>query len=167
MRIVVQRIKSASVMVEGKVVSSIGPGILALVGIHEHDQPPDLEYCCKRLLGAKLWDNESAPWRHGVKTKGYELLCVSQFTLYGTLTAKKNQPDYKRAMKAVPAEQVYNQFLDMLRENYQANKIFDGVFGAMMDVSLCNDGPVTIIIESEPQAPPQSEEKQQKQQTDE
>ena len=154
MRIVVQRVKSASVTVEGNKVSQIGPGIMALVGIHEHDQPSDLAFCCKRLLGAKLWENENgAMWRQGVKQKGYEVLSVSQFTLYGTLT-KKNQPDYKKAMKAIPAQELYDTFLGMLRDNYEPDKISDGAFGELMDVELINDGPVTIVIESDPQSPP-------------
>ena len=76
---------------------------------------------------------------------------MSQFTLYGTLT-KKNQPDYKRAMKSIPAQELYSEFLEKLKANYEEDKIKDGVFGAMMDVSLVNDGPVTIVIESEPKA---------------
>lgn len=154
MRLVVQRVKSASVTVEDEVISKIGPGILALVGIHEHDTEQDLEYCARRLLGAKLWANDNGgQWRHGVKTKGFEILCVSQFTLYGTLSNKKWQPDYKLAMKSVPASEFYEAFLDRLKQNYQEDKIFDGKFGAMMDVQLVNDGPVTIVVESEPSAP--------------
>jgi D-tyrosyl-tRNA(Tyr) deacylase len=150
MRLVVQRVKSASVTVEGEVVSSIGPGIMALVGLHQHDTMEDLEFCCKRLLTCKLWENEAgAGWRHGVKTKGLEVLCVSQFTLYGTLT-KKQQPDYKLAMKSIPAQEMYNTFLQMLKSSYEDDKVKDGVFGAMMDVALVNDGPVTIVIESDP-----------------
>ncbi|KAG7355882.1 D-tyrosyl-tRNAtyr deacylase [Nitzschia inconspicua] len=148
MRLVVQRVKSASVTVDGSVVSSIGPGTMALVGLHENDTQEDLECCCKRLLACKLWENDSgAPWRHGVKQRALEVLCVSQFTLYGKLT-KKNQPDYKHAMKAVPAQEMYNAFLEMLKSNYEPEKIKDGIFGAMMDVALVNDGPVTIVIES-------------------
>jgi len=152
MRLVVQRVKSASVTVEGKVVSQIGPGILALVGLHEDDTESDLLYCCKRLLACKLFENENAvAWRHGVKQKGFEVLCVSQFTLYGTLT-KKHQPDYKRAMKSVNgAKEWYDKFLDMLKIEYEVDKIHDGVFGAMMDIALVNDGPVTIVIESDVQ----------------
>ena len=86
--------------------------------------------------------------RQGVKQKNYSILLVSQFTLYGTLS-KKNQPDYKLSMKAIPAEILYNQFLTMVKENYKEDKVKDGVFGAMMDVELVNDGPVTIIIESD------------------
>lgn len=153
MRIVVQRVKSASVTVDGEIISQIGPGILALVGIHEHDATEDVQYCARRLLGAKLWENEESggAWRHGVKTKGYQILCVSQFTLYGTLTNKKWQPDYKLAMKSVPAQALYHEFLEKLRQDYEIEgKIYDGKFGAMMDVALVNDGPVTIVIESDP-----------------
>lgn len=156
MRIVVQRVKSASVTVDGEIVSEIGPGILALVGIHEHDATGDVEYCSRRLLGAKLWENEQSggAWRHGVKTKGYQILCVSQFTLYGTLTNKKWQPDYKLAMKSEPAQTLYEEFLNKLRQDYEADgKVYDGKFGAMMDVALVNDGPVTIVIDSDPKPP--------------
>lgn len=168
MRLVVQKVKSASVTVEGKVVSSIGPGIMALVGIHEHDTEEDLKVCCKRLLGVKLWENENGGlWRHGVKQRDYSVLLVSQFTLYGTVSNKKYQPDYKLAMKAVPAEMLYRQFLDLVRSEYKFDKVHDGVFGAMMDVALVNDGPVTILIESEPKAPvnqdqPLEEEREEK-----
>lgn len=148
MRIVLQRVKSASVTVEQKQVSAIGPGTLALVGLHVEDTESDLQYCAKRLLAIKLWENDSgAPWRQHIKQKGYEILCVSQFTLYGTLS-KKNQPDYKLAMKAVEAQTMYNRFLNMLRDGYETSKIFDGKFGEMMDVALVNDGPVTMVIDS-------------------
>jgi len=92
-------------------------------------------------------------WRHSVKQKDFELLCVSQFTLYGTLSSKKHQPDYKRSMKSVPAEALYRKFLHLLREQYEEEKILDGRFGAMMDVELVNDGPVTLVIESIPTPP--------------
>ena len=150
MRLVVQRVKSSSVTVDGSVVSSIGPGAMALVGLHQDDTKEDLEYCCKRLLACKLWENDSgASWRHGVKQRGLEVLCVSQFTLYGTLS-KKHQPDYKLSMKSIPAQEMYAEFLEMLKSNYEPDKIKDGVFGAKMDVALVNDGPVTIVIESDP-----------------
>ena len=74
-------------------------------------------------------------------------MLVSQFTLYGTLS-KRHQPDYKRSMKAEPAKVLYQQFVDLVRESH--DKVQDGVFGAMMDVALVNDGPVTLVIESDP-----------------
>lgn len=150
MKLVLQRVKSASVTVDNNIISSIGPGVLALVGLHENDTEENLVECSKKLLAAKLWENENGgQWRHGVKQKNYEVLCVSQFTLYGKLS-KKNQPDYKLAMKAIPAEQLYSKFISTLKENYEDDKIFDGKFGAMMDVELVNDGPVTLVVESEP-----------------
>ena len=85
-------------------------------------------------------------------TRFDKVLCVSQFTLYGTLS-KKHQPDYKLSMKSIPAQEMYSLFLDMLKSNYEPEKIKDGVFGAKMDVELINDGPVTIIIESDVQIP--------------
>jgi D-tyrosyl-tRNA(Tyr) deacylase len=153
MKLVVQRVKSASVTVDNQIISSIGPGVMALVGLHEHDTEKDLNYCCKRLLACKLFANDDgALWRHGVKQRELEVLCVSQFTLYGKLT-KKNQPDYKSSMKSVPAQALYSQFLELLKEAYEPEKIKDGEFGAMMDVALVNDGPVTVVFESEPKAP--------------
>eukprot|EP00585_Thalassiosira_rotula_P006288 CAMPEP_0196149118 /NCGR_PEP_ID=MMETSP0910-20130528/29163_1 /TAXON_ID=49265 /ORGANISM="Thalassiosira rotula, Strain GSO102" /LENGTH=176 /DNA_ID=CAMNT_0041411981 /DNA_START=113 /DNA_END=643 /DNA_ORIENTATION=+ len=148
MRVVIQRVKSASVTVDQKQVSAIGPGILALVGLHHEDAETDMQYCVKRLLAVKLWENDNgAPWRHHIKQKGFEILCVSQFTLYGTLS-KKNQPDYKLAMKADQAQTMYSKFLEMLKEGYEKDRIMDGKFGEMMDVGLVNDGPVTLVIDS-------------------
>ena len=149
MKLVVQRVKSASVSVDNAPISTIGPGILALVGLHVEDTPDDLQYCAKRLLNIKLWENDvnGAPWRKHVKQLNYEVLCVSQFTLYGTLS-KKYQPDYKLAMKSENARSMYHQFLELLREGYDETKILDGEFGKMMDVMLVNDGPVTLVIDS-------------------
>ncbi|EED88569.1 predicted protein [Thalassiosira pseudonana CCMP1335] len=148
MKIVIQRVKSASVTVDQTQISSINHGLLALVGLHTQDSQSDLDYCAKKLLAIKLWENASgSPWRQHVKQMEYEILCVSQFTLYGTLS-KKNQPDYKLAMKSEKAEEMYKLFLDMLKEAYAEERIKDGAFGKMMDVSLVNDGPVTLVIDS-------------------
>mmetsp|Transcript_2494 Transcript_2494/g.6950 ORF Transcript_2494/g.6950 Transcript_2494/m.6950 type:complete len:232 (-) Transcript_2494:424-1119(-) len=153
MKLVIQRVKSASVTVDGSVISSIGPGVMALVGLHQDDTQEDLQYCCKRLLAAKLFANDNdVAWRHGVKQRNLELLCVSQFTLYGKLT-KKHQPDYKVSMKSIPAQEMYANFIDMLKAAYEPDKIKDGEFGAKMDVALVNDGPVTIVVETEPKTP--------------
>lgn len=187
MRIVLQRVKRASVYVGGECVSSIGArppasptvarsdglaedappaaaregGLLALVGLHENDTDADLEHCARRLVACKLWNNadETRPWRQSVRQRGYPVLLVSQFTLYATLS-KKHQPDYKLAMKSDQARIAYEKFKDMVVSFYdgRANMVHDGVFGAMMDVELVNDGPVTIIIESNPS----SEEKETK-----
>ena len=150
MRLVVQRVRSASVTVDGVVVSSIAGGLVALVGLHEQDTEEDLKYCSRRLLNCKLWANDNEKqWRHSVRQRSLEILSVSQFTLYGKLT-KKDQPDYKAAMKNAEAQAMYQKFLGMLKDGYEVEKIQDGRFGEMMDVALVNDGPVTIIIESGP-----------------
>jgi D-tyrosyl-tRNA(Tyr) deacylase len=169
MRLIVQRVKSASVTVrddvadvvvgggEGgggtpRVLSSIGPGILALVGLHVEDDISDLSYCARRLLNVKLWESEmgNKPWRRHVRQLGYEVLCVSQFTLYGTLS-RKHQPDYKLAMKSDDARCMYDEFLTLLRNGYDddgGRRVHDGAFGRMMDVESVNDGPVTLVIDS-------------------
>lgn len=162
MKVVTQRVKSASVSVDDNVISSIGPGILALVGLHVDDDMTDLQYCAKRLLNIKLWestsnndDSSSQPtkksWKRHVRQLNYEVLCVSQFTLYGTVSTKY-QPDYKLAMKTEQARILYSCFLDLLREGYPSTTdncvIKDGAFGKMMDVALVNDGPVTLVIDS-------------------
>ena len=157
MRVVVQRVKSASVSLvaengnNSQIISQIGFGLVALVGIHVDDTIEDVEYCCRRLINCKLWSNDNdKPWKYSVKQKQYECLLVSQFTLYGTLSKKSYQPDYKLAMKSELAKILYEQFLQTMRTFYDnvPSKIHDGKFGAMMDVALINDGPVTIIIES-------------------
>jgi len=157
MRLVVQRVKSASVSIDGAFVSASGPGVLCLVGIHVDDDKEDMEYCARKLLGAKLWDNENEkPWRKSLVQLNKELLCVSQFTLYGGMHSKKHIPDYKLSMPAKADEgggskEFYLNFLSKLKEDYPVEgKIFDGVFGAMMDVELVNDGPVTLVIDSPP-----------------
>ena len=159
MKLVIQRVKSASVSVDDNVISSIGPGILALVGLHVDDGITDLQYCAKRLLNIKLWESSASdseeqptmtkPWRRHVRQLNYEILCVSQFTLYGTVSTKY-QPDYKLAMKTEQARSMYNNFLGLLREGYPTDncKILDGAFGKIMDVALVNDGPVTMVIDS-------------------
>jgi D-aminoacyl-tRNA deacylase len=156
MRVVVQRVKSASVSLvlennKSEMISQIGSGLVALVGIHVDDTIEDVNYCCQRLINCKLWSNDNdKPWKYSVKQKQYECLLVSQFTLYGTLSKKSCQPDYKLAMKSESARELYEQFIQTMKTLYDSvpNKIQDGRFGAMMDVALINDGPVTIIIES-------------------
>ena len=151
MRLVIQRVKSASVSVDNEVVSKINHGIMCLVGISSSDTSEDMEYCCKKLLATKLWENdEGKGWRKNVIHKNFEILCVSQFTLFATVDNKKHIPDFKMSMKTIPAREFYSSFLFKLRSDYNQDSVHDGEFGAIMDVSLVNDGPVTIIIDSPP-----------------
>jgi D-aminoacyl-tRNA deacylase len=151
MRLVIQRVHSASVSVEGGKgeVARIGPGILALVGLKHEDTLADLMDGCRQLVKAKLWDNANGkPWKQSVVQKNYEILLVSQFTLYGTLSRSKYTPDYQQAMKSIPAYALYETFCQMVAAELPPGRTQSGVFGATMDVQLNNDGPVTLILES-------------------
>mmetsp|Transcript_28283 Transcript_28283/g.45499 ORF Transcript_28283/g.45499 Transcript_28283/m.45499 type:complete len:230 (+) Transcript_28283:78-767(+) len=145
MRGIVQRVASAQVSVDGKVVSKIGRGLMVLLGIKEGDTTLDMEYVCRKLLNMRLFDDDSGkPWKRSVMDAGLEVLVVSQFTLYCKL--KGNKPDFHAAMKSSKSKPMYEGFLDLASRTYQNDRIFGGKFGAMMMVSLVNDGPVTIEI---------------------
>jgi len=150
MKAVVQRVLSGSVSVEGEIVSSIGKGIVALVGIHKDDTPVEREYIVRKLLNLRLWEDEKGRrWAKSAKDLGLELLCVSQFTLYHVM--KGNKPDFHLAMGGELSKAFYQQFLADMKKGYgDSEKVKDGVFGAMMQVELVNDGPVTLELESLP-----------------
>ncbi|OMO76349.1 Plant peroxidase [Corchorus capsularis] len=148
MRAVVQRVTSASVEVDGRIVSEIGPGLLVLVGLHDSDTESDADYICRKVLNMRLFPNESTGrgWDQSVMQRSYEVLLVSQFTLYGFL--KGNKPDFHVAMPPQKAKPFYESLVDKFRKAYKPDAIKDGVFGAMMKVSLVNDGPVTMQLDS-------------------
>uniref|UniRef100_A0A2P2J1D2 D-aminoacyl-tRNA deacylase n=1 Tax=Rhizophora mucronata TaxID=61149 RepID=A0A2P2J1D2_RHIMU len=148
MRAVVQRVSSASVEVEGRVVSQIGPGLLVLIGLHESDTDTDADYICRKVLNMRLFPNETTGrgWDLSVMQKNYGLLLVSQFTLHGIL--KGNKPDFHVAMPPQKAKSFYESLVDKFRKSYRPDAVKDGVFGAMMKVNLVNDGPVTMQLDS-------------------
>lgn len=161
MRAVLQRVLSASVEVEGEVVSRIGPGLLCLVGLHAADAEggeaeATAQRLAKKIVGLRLWEDPATgkPWSQGVVARGYEILLVSQFTLYGNCS-KGTRPDFSKAMKTEDAEALYKYVLARVRaeserEGLGADRVRDGVFGAMMKVSLENDGPVTMTLDYPP-----------------
>ncbi|KAL4204684.1 hypothetical protein AMTRI_Chr01g111130 [Amborella trichopoda] len=148
MRALVQRVASASVEVEGCMVSQIGPGLLVLVGLHGSDIDSDADYICRKVLNMRLFPNEKngKAWDQNVMQKHYEVLLVSQFTLYGIL--KGNKPDFHVAMPPQNAKIFYASLVDKFRRSYDVDAIKDGVFGTMMKVHLVNDGPVTMQLDS-------------------
>ncbi|OAD54501.1 D-tyrosyl-tRNA(Tyr) deacylase 1 [Eufriesea mexicana] len=146
MKIVMQRVTRASVSVDGEVISSIGNGLCILIGIKRDDTIEDMKYIVKRILNTKIFDDNNKKWSTNIMDKQYEILCISQFTLYHTL--KGNRLDFHKAMPAQEAEQFYNKFLAELGKNYKPELIKDGKFGAMMEVNIKNNGPVTLEIES-------------------
>ncbi|KAI9032106.1 D-tyrosyl-tRNA deacylase 1 [Hyaloraphidium curvatum] len=153
MRAVLQRVTRASVTVGGEIVGQVGRGLCVLVGIHANDTHKDVEYVVNKILNLRLWPNpdDGKPWARSVVDIEGGVLCVSQFTLY-SVTTKGAKPDFHLAMKSAESEAMYSDFLAKMRASYVPERIQNGRFGAMMDVSINNDGPVTIIIESPQQA---------------
>ncbi|KDQ61221.1 hypothetical protein JAAARDRAFT_32221 [Jaapia argillacea MUCL 33604] len=147
MRAVIQRVSSASVTVDNQVVSSISRGLMVLVGIGTDDTLNDVEVLSKKILSLRVFDAGGSMWKASVKDIDGDLLCVSQFTLLAN-TTKGNKPDFHRGMSTDPGREMYANFLEKLRQSYKPDKIKDGVFGAMMSVSLTNEGPVTFTLDS-------------------
>lgn len=145
MKIVIQRVKQASVSVEGNSVGSIEHGYLLLVGIHSDDTIDDVNYCAKKVNGMRIFEDEAGKMNLDIHQVGGSILSISQFTLYGD-SRKGNRPSFIEAARPEKANELYLAFNEVLR-NY-GNTVETGVFQADMKVSLINDGPVTIIVNS-------------------
>ena len=148
MKAIIQRVCNASVTVSNEVISSIQNGLCVLVGISRDDTDKDIEYIVRKILNIRLFDAEAqnGKWDKSVVDRDFEVLCVSQFTLQSQL--KGNKPDFHLAMGAELSKDFYEKFLASMRKAYKSEKIKDGKFGAYMQVSIQNDGPVTIILDS-------------------
>ena len=146
MRIVIQKVLQASVTVEEKQVSSIGKGLLVLLGIEDADTDEDIDWLVKKMLQLRIFDDENGVMNLSVQDVGGDVLIVSQFTLHAS-TKKGNRPSYIRASKPDFAIPMYEKFVQKTEEML-GKKAGTGVFGAMMKVELINDGPVTIIIDT-------------------
>lgn len=146
MRVVIQRVKRASVTIRGIVKSEIQKGLLILLGIETSDSDEDINWLCNKILQLRIFDDENGIMNLSVIDTGGEILIVSQFTLHA-MTKKGNRPSYIRAASTEIAVPLYQKFLTTLAKIME-KEVFSGEFGAMMDVELINDGPVTIIIDS-------------------
>ncbi|MBP3907826.1 MAG: D-tyrosyl-tRNA(Tyr) deacylase [Turicibacter sp.] len=146
MRVVVQRARQAKVTVDGKVTGAIEHGLMLLVGLTHEDTVKDLEYCAKKVANLRIFEDEKGKMNLSIKEVGGSILSISQFTLYGE-TKKGNRPSFIEAARPEVAEPLYHQFNQILRETYEI-QVETGIFGAMMDVSFTNNGPVTLIVES-------------------
>ena len=143
MKAVIQRVKKASVSVEGEVISSIGKGFLILLGIQVGDTEEDIDYLSRKIAFLRIFERDGK-FNDSLMDIGGEALVVSQFTLLGR-TERGNRPDFLLAEKPPRAEELFNMFCEKLSEYVPVKR---GIFGARMDVSLINNGPVTIIIGS-------------------
>jgi len=146
MRIVIQRVREAKVKVEEEVVGSMDQGLLVFLGIENEDDFSDLEWLVNKLLNMRIFNDENQVMNRSLLDIMGELMVISQFTLMAA-TKKGNRPSYIRAARHEIAIPLYEQFL-ILAEERLGKKVAKGVFGADMKVSLINDGPVTIIIDS-------------------
>ncbi|KAJ6031042.1 hypothetical protein N7540_001774 [Penicillium herquei] len=149
MKIVIQRVKSASVTVDEELVSSIGRGLLVFAGIGHEDTEKEADNLVNKVLKAKFWPDENgAQWKKNVQDIEGEVLCVSQFTLYGKMK-KGNKPDFHDAAKPEAARRIYDYFYNKMSSSYVSGRVKNGVFQAMMEVELKNDGPVGVDYRSE------------------
>ena len=144
MKLVVQRVKNAKVEVENKIVGSINKGFLVLLGVTHNDNQEIADYLVKKLCNLRVFEDENEKMNLALKDVQGELLIVSQFTLYADTTGG-NRPSFINAAKPDEANKLYEYFCEQCQE--KGIKVQKGVFGAHMDVSLVNDGPVTIIME--------------------
>jgi D-tyrosyl-tRNA(Tyr) deacylase len=146
MRAVIQRVKQASVIIAEKVHSQIGEGLLVLLGMEAADSNDDIEWLSGKIVNLRIFDDADGVMNLSVKETNRDILVVSQFTLHAS-TKKGNRPSYIRAAKPEMAIPLYERFLIQL-ERELGKQIHAGVFRAMMQVELINDGPVTIVIDS-------------------
>lgn len=146
MRVVIQRVQSASVTIEGEELSQIGAGMLVLLGVETGDTIDDAAWLVKKITSLRIFDDNDGVMNVNIGDTGGEIMVVSQFTLHAS-TRKGNRPSYIRAAAEAESKPMYLKFLDMITEA-TGRPVAAGVFGADMKVALVNDGPVTIIIDS-------------------
>ncbi len=144
MKVVVQRVSEARVVVDDRVVSSIGPGLLVLAAFRTDDGEEELGWMARKCLELRIFEDDEGKMNRSLLDEEGELLVVSQFTLYGNCR-KGRRPAYTESAPAEEAERLYDRFLEMLRSGY--GRVAEGRFGAKMRVELANDGPVTLVIE--------------------
>ena len=145
MRVVLQRVSSASVKIDGETTGEIGPGLVLLLGIAKDDAPEDVEYVVNKCAGLRIFGDDQGKMNRSLHDVGGEVLAISQFTLFGD-TRKGRRPSFESAAPPEHAEPLYELAVKRLRE--QGIRVATGRFGAYMEVSLVNDGPVTLTIES-------------------
>ncbi|WP_432412863.1 D-aminoacyl-tRNA deacylase [Rasiella sp. SM2506] len=146
MRIIIQRVKKASVTVAEKVISEIGQGYLILLGIEGEDSQEDIDWLCGKVARLRIFEDGQSAMNRSILDVNGDIIVVSQFTLHAS-TKKGNRPSFIKAARPETAIPLYEAFVKQL-EKELGKKVQTGEFGAMMDVALVNDGPVTIIIDS-------------------
>ena len=144
MKVVIQRVRNASVSVDGKLINQIDKGFVVLVGFTQEDTSLDIDYIVKKVVNLRVFDDENGVMNKSILDDGGSILSISQFTLYAD-AKKGNRPSYIKALNGSESIKLYDEFNKKLSQHIS---VFPGVFGADMQVLLINDGPVTIIIDS-------------------
>lgn len=145
MRVVIQRVSEASVVVEQQIVGAIDRGFLLLIGVEINDDIADVDWLVKKILGLRIFSSPDGKMNLSIKDIQGKILCVSQFTLIADYK-KGNRPSFTHAAKAEQAVRLFEYFKTLIEDS--GVEIASGIFGADMKVSLCNDGPVTIVMDS-------------------
>ncbi len=145
MRVLIQRSKKSSVSVDNKIISKIESGLVLLVGFTEGDTSEDINYMVKKITNLRIFDDENGVMNKSILEVGGSILSISQFTLYAD-TKKGNRPSYIKAMKGDKAIHLYDKFNETLNQYVETKT---GIFGADMQVNITNDGPITIVMDSE------------------
>jgi len=145
MRAVIQRVKNAEVKIDGKIVGKIGKGLLVLLAVHQDDTEDKIERLATKIINLRIFADKDDKMNLSIKDVGGEILVVSQFTLYGDIS-KGNRPSFIESAKPDKAVPYYEKFVEKIKVS--GLKTATGEFGAMMEVGLVNDGPVTIIIDT-------------------
>lgn len=145
MKTLIQRVKEAKVLVDNETVGEIGNGLLVFLGITHDDTEKDIDYLVEKLVNLRIFKDEDRHFEKSLLDTRGEVLVISQFTLYGN-AKNGRRPDFAQAAKPDIAEKLYDRFVEKFRET--GLKVETGKFGAMMEISLVNDGPVTLMIES-------------------
>jgi D-tyrosyl-tRNA(Tyr) deacylase len=146
MRIVLQRVTSCNLRIEGQDFSRIGYGLLLLVSIEEADNSEDVEWLCNKITGLRVFDDELGVMNLDIRDIGGDIMVVSQFTLHASIR-KGNRPSYTKAARPDFAKSLYESFIQSIEISLD-RKVATGQFGAQMEITLVNDGPVTIFIDS-------------------
>ena len=147
MKMVIQRVSRAEVRVDGEAVGRVGVGLAVLVGLEQGDDEDQLERAARRVATLRIFSDDEGRMNRGLDEVGGAVLAVSQFTLAGSIR-KGRRPSFDRALAGEAAEPLFNLFVELLRE--EGVTVETGIFGALMDVELVNDGPVTLIWEDAP-----------------
>ena len=145
MRLVIQRVSKAAVIVNNETVGSIDNGLIGFLGITHQDTLDDIKWLVDKMVKMRIFNDDEGKLNKSVLDKKYALLLISQFTLLGD-TKKGNRPSFINAMEPNKSKDIYNKFIELILQN--GLTVASGVFGAMMDITSVNDGPVTILIDS-------------------